>query len=618
MKKIESILNVCVIYMITAVMLASCEKIEETAFDGVPNTKEYEQQIAELGKAVYHEGTQTWLMPQNDPYTLENFRKAYDNLVNGKSSLARETNAVSVQIRSGVKLQATHHALKIWPKTEEEQRRYESDKDLDVRYTPMNYMALPDQKANLLRNSAGSKNTLPDERRYSEAYTGMISTEGITQDDMPATEIVEDMTVTLPVLYVVWPVEKAVPAEMEYEVLYDVFLPKSTFPSVKSSSLTDEAMQIIENEAIRLAAGIEDADKMQQVTATRAAAGETITVMQYDNFMGRNVPIANLSLQFRSGSSTIATIHTDKNGSCRIPDTSVMSDLVTLHFVFRDPNGQFNLVVRDSSVPIVKNMGTLRDISAYYGSLNIVVGGSSAEPHYAIYRAVNYYYNVAHPIPLATYSGGTNVISWPVQHPDGPNTLGSFHYNKSGKIYIRIFPKVWTNNSWLFGTVCHELGHFSHYRMRGNYGGFSVTRISLQEGWAEYVGWELCERYYESLGRSRVRQTNPYWGTANNTTGSYIPDITYCADQNWTYGTHYPYSPMFVDLRDSFNQGAFDSRYVNDDISNVPYEVLNRLARESRYFNNPTQGFRQKLDDYIGVYFTQAQFDNYIYAWDNY
>lgn len=180
MKRKSLFLRSVVIYMIAAVLLSSCESIEETACDDVPDMREYEQQNAELGKAVYHEGTRTWLVPQNDPYKLENFRKAYDNLLTGKSSLTREAKGVSVQIQPGIELQATHRALKVWPKTEDEQRLYESDKDLDVRYTPMNYTALPDQKINLLSNSAGSENTLPDERRYSETYNGMISTEETT------------------------------------------------------------------------------------------------------------------------------------------------------------------------------------------------------------------------------------------------------------------------------------------------------------------------------------------------------------------------------------------------------------------------------------------------------
>ena len=35
----------------------------------------------ELADAVYHKETHSWMRLQNDPYRLENFQRAYDNIV---------------------------------------------------------------------------------------------------------------------------------------------------------------------------------------------------------------------------------------------------------------------------------------------------------------------------------------------------------------------------------------------------------------------------------------------------------------------------------------------------------------------------------------------------------
>mgnify|MGYP007107567201 CR=1 FL=1 len=61
----------------------------------------------------------------------------------------------------------------------------------------------------------------------------------------------EPVTIILPVLYAVWPVEKTFPVEMDFEILYEVFLPK--YITLGENGLSAEAIQILEQEAIALA-----------------------------------------------------------------------------------------------------------------------------------------------------------------------------------------------------------------------------------------------------------------------------------------------------------------------------------------------------------------------------
>ncbi len=214
-----------------------------------------------MAEAVWHEDTEQWLRPQNDPFRLENMQMAYDNLVTGKNKIpfvetldwnrpadggnGKEGNnsgnrhKIPGALRAGVtpnvaaefanvaknpkKLKATHRVLKVWPRTEEDVEKLEGDLELDVRTTPIDYVAVTGGDAELLKTRMGfgthvsGDKVLPSEVRYSVTYTDMMTTEG------PA----EPKTVWMPVYYIVWPVGKPYPASMEWEVLWEVFLPNA-------------------------------------------------------------------------------------------------------------------------------------------------------------------------------------------------------------------------------------------------------------------------------------------------------------------------------------------------------------------------------------------------------
>ncbi|WP_278937649.1 hypothetical protein [Alistipes putredinis] len=144
-----------------------------------------------------------------------------------------------------MKLKATHYALKIFPKTEEEQRSLELDEQIKIAYTPFNYTSLPDEATQSLVFSKSRTQFCEEdeERRYSVTYEG-----GMIKDGP-----VEPVTIILPVLYAVWPVEKTFPVEMDFEILYEVFLPK--YITLGENGLSAEAIQILEQEAIALALG---------------------------------------------------------------------------------------------------------------------------------------------------------------------------------------------------------------------------------------------------------------------------------------------------------------------------------------------------------------------------
>ena len=113
--------------------------------------------------AVFHESSQSWVYLQGDPYRLENFQKVYDNLVLNSAEFAevgKEEFAVKLRnvkkelaadTKKQLKLKPTHYAVKVLPKTEEEQRALEWDEQLKVAYVPFDYVSVPESQVSHIR-----------------------------------------------------------------------------------------------------------------------------------------------------------------------------------------------------------------------------------------------------------------------------------------------------------------------------------------------------------------------------------------------------------------------------------------------------------------------------------
>ncbi len=149
------------------------------------------------------------------------------------------------------------------------------------------------------------------------------------------------------------------------------------------------------------------------------------------------------------------------------------------------------------------------------------------------------------------------------------------------------------SQNYTIGTVCHELGHLRHYFKINDYyfyyyGG--ITKL-IKESYASYVGWMVGEDYYLSKGFVK-----PYDGYLINRQGR----------QFW-YSNSSNYSPLFVDLIDSYNQGYYDSIYPFDQLSSVPPLIVDTMVKQ----DNTVEDVFDHLDDYIGVYYTSSELLTY-------
>lgn len=523
---------------------------------------------------VYHEATASWIRHANDPYALDNFQRAYDNLTSGNSAQTLSKD-VARQVAS-VRIDATHYNVKIYPRTEEELWSLESMPDITLAYVPFDYEQLPQAQTAAL-DRADAKTVFPSEGKYTVTHQGYETVEGPQPDE----------TFTLPAVYAVWPCDKPFPAGMDYRILYEVFLPGTNTNRARSISPLAEAMQALENEAIALARS--DRPK------TRIAIGEWIaqkvtgSAFHYDNTLRKEVPLHNLKVRFQIGSKVWET-YTGADGSFRIDELVSAGAVIS----FRFQHEKWAITQEDSRILVTETMGVHYD---QWKANKLIFRIDYENICYSIHRAINYYYFGSHGISRITYGNGIRIRAI---NESNTNASGYFHSSsKNEPLYITIYKNYF--HSHLIGTTCHEIGHFIHYTLIGRqFWQFKDMNPLLKESYACYVGWRVGEAYYNSLG----------YKTFNT------EDITLGKRQEWkqTNQVNGNYSPLFVDLADDYNQNETDLYYPMDVICNVPNSTITTIISGSTDW----AACKRLMQGYVGIYYTQEELNIQVAPYDFY
>ncbi len=555
-------------YLALAVLVAGCaqdiELTEPLIAEGDPQT-EYQPLTRSLEGAVYNDVVDAWMVPQADPYTLENFQRAYDNLALGKST-QKLSKAQAAEFTPAKKLAPTHYALKIYPKNEEEQWRVETMEDVQVAYIPFDWVQLSHDEVEKLPTSktltSSAANTFAEKSPYKVTYVNTHATDGGPTGPV---------TYQLPILYTVWPVDKPLPTDLEYVIDYEVFLPDAA-AQMKGA----EALSILEVEAVSAALGVVP---IRVMPTTRAPAAVSATLKIRDDILGKNVPLVNLVIQGRSGSNIKETT-TDSNGTFSISMSNVgivSHAAMSLIPVYKSGSGLW-MITTDTNIAIPyqgPNINAVPDISILSGKEFILPKGTYQEN--VIHRAVNYFYNVQNVFPKHYTSGGTKIIAH-----SGPSTAnegfasGSFGY-PSYDIHIYNWEESHAN---VIGTTLHELGHLQHCRNSTNH--YLTVPETFLEAFAAYSGWYLGQNYYASKGASL------------NLLGS---DVVNQARQHWTKGSLSFGSPLFVDLSDSYDQSTLFHNSPKDQIQGVlPSDIWSILTTSTTW-----PQCRQKIVNLVGT-----------------
>lgn len=490
--------------------------------------------------AVYHQGVEAWIVPQNDPYALDNFQQAYANLIGQGLTRAGEPS----------ELTATHYALKIFPRNEDEQWEIELIEGVEVSYIPFTYVGLSEGESKDLETTtrADARPLFPDTNPY------VVTDNEIEQtvDSLPPEEKISQV---MPIVYAVWPVDKPLPDNLDYEIDYDIFLPPGE-QTRSASAFSESTLQLLEDEAIRLALG----HVTPRAAATRAGtvlSGEFQTV---DNLQNIRVPIQGIKVKFHLGSN-IAETSADETGNFSISSASIPTE-ASWEIIFQ--SSKWKVTRENTTIPKNFFQGDVYQ-AAFWSDPNTEVRPAVQLSDATIINSLYYYYNAAHNLSTWDVPGGIRVIA----HNDAnPAYNGLFTYSSSNNCYITIYRNNIDDRSFLAGTVFHELGHFVQFKERGGYSQMKTVHKLLQESFASYVGWYLTDRYYQDLGYKRGLNE----------------DISGQDRQSWRQtrnGAMGYYSPLFVDLVDEYNQSSINNTYNNDQVKGLSYVTIMQIAKES-------------------------------------
>ena len=480
----------------------------------------------------------------------------------------------------GGKLSPTHFALKMYPRTLKEWSAIDNMDDIKVSYYPFDYTPVPGEVVN-----EDDSNSPFEKSKYSETCTYKV-----LGDDTEKEE-----TVSLPILYVVWPAEKELPQEYDYVVDYGVFIPSYAMSTKAESGLSLSEKRTLEREALVLALGekillgtksFDDPDDSANFKVLRGS------VSCFDSTYFGLLPLPNLGMKFELGTFIYDTCSNDL-GTFDITIDTQYHPYLNFSFYFR--TSKFEVRIANSSSYYQISLGTVASVFGpdLYGYQDFDLSYLSTQALHA-FRAANYYYRGSHEI-TKYYSGTRIVIKAFNQSGPGPGIVGQFCYT-SNSCYIEIYKCDTGTSSIYIGAILHELGHYLHYGLVG-YSNFDSTQLLVAESFSSFVGWSLGHKYYQ--------QYNHYLTSGLN-------DGTGQGWQKWT-GPSDEYSPLFVDLQDTFNQGNYGIGYVYDTISGVPYSAIETIITTCTSWAS----VRQALAALVGTYYSQSDFDSFVLLYGN-
>ena len=468
------------LFIVTLICLASCSLDNERIVPSPCDDSDFNALLTKAGiksldDLCYHEGTELVLQPSRFDYT-----------------------------RTGN--EPTHRAIKVFPKSISEQQLISNLEDIRLSYIPFGYIPASPEIQTMAKGLgvAAFSETSPYTQLVTDFETG------------PA-------EIQLPIMYILWPLEKPLPEGIEYEECFLIFVPTVT-ESVDAQT------------------------KSEIVQDSYPARFRT-----YDAFLDTYIPLNKLAVHITNG-YIIGTQYTNTNGRVYIDPYLIGVDPTefpsfSVYYTMNTPKWT---ITRDGSLPIHATLGYVYSLwpnsfNSGTRTFNLV----SASTEYEIHRALDYYHYASH-----FYSLTVSLDENPVVHAVLDSLSGIDAETSLGTKHVIVYNNGNTCNN-VISTTLHELSHLRHFYKyySGDNDDFSMVDMLLIESYACFVGWYLGEQYYLSKGYIKTDSTqviNDNWRQDWSPT-SQIP--------------YYWYSPLFIDLMDDYNQGENDSTKLYDDIN---------------------------------------------------
>ena len=447
---------------------------------------------------------------------------------------------------------ATHYAIKFYPKSIEEVDILRGIKDIEMSYIPFGFV--PVSKEERLALSKYFCPIINDEGETIMVEGNYVISDNCNDDFSDN----KDYSLRLPVFYSVWPINRSLPGGIRSEVINYVHLrERPDFP-------------------------------IHQIVLP-------LRLSTYDNLLNEYLPLENIKVHLTNGCGSYSNTYTGSNGTLNVnPYLQGLSDSeygdLTVTLMLETPKW---VIARNewSTTPIHIPLGTVSDIWPFYllETREYSDTLTSISTELEIHRAAQYYFNENHYLSSSVMNTEEGVYFYALL-----DTLAFQHGSSYPPYKLIKIGNYSQNHNEIMGTTFHELGHIRHACKVGLSNLYSSEGI-IQESYASYVGWLIGEQYY--LSRGFVRPYSEF-EINNQNRQCLIPSATY---------TFYAYSPLFVDMVDDLNQDEYYSCGVEDEIENVPKTLVDSLGANSL----TVADFFNSLSDYTGIYFTNEALISY-------
>lgn len=439
----------------------------------------------------------------------------------------------------------THRAIRIDIEDMKQLFQLLADTTLYIQFYPFNYEPVKDSFIHKYNSFIPSSNT-------EEVECQILDRDLDTRYYLP--------------IYVFWPKDKSIPNELNYDVLYNAFIPR----------------QALNNETL----------------SKGSYPSRDGRLMTYDNRLNQYVPLGNVVIYYTSKVKTIL-------GQWFIlPNIASVNSNGEFHLAYPATDQYLRIYLANNKFIICEGNSSNVKIILSDTLDNYITGSDSLEINLPtdffldVYKAAQYYFFQGNELlnqveKYDTLGSAIDIHAIDNSSPDG--YLGCFYNNSSP--YIEVFNAYKTNytgaSSKIFGTVNHELGHATN-RARVGQQVMSQTDTVIKESFASFFGWYNVYQYYSSVA----------------TTHQIVNNICTQGRQTWTASSsNINYTPIYIDLFDNYNQHTYSSSpYNQDPISGVPINTILNFALGPTSFHN----VYYPLASLIGSYYTGSEYSAFI------
>lgn len=435
-----------------------------------------------------------------------------------------------------------------------------------------------------------------------------ILSEGDTYRDPDITEDKPDYQ------YSVVPVNKKLP-NVEYKIIEELFIPGDLSESISSENCDFVKLK---NESLSLTGNTVNSRSGNILRGEYCAPYGKITL--YDNILNKNVPIPGVKVRMRSFGKTVYA-YTDDNGNYKMPYGYYLNFNYSLEWRHGSITASTGSALQNNFDAQTKFYITdeKRGVATYNGlsntkNCNKNFDSSDGKSHFhaKIHRAAFYFWKYFNDYRANPFYSLPIHAMYSTKAPDNFNypafySTGNSKVRKSLQVNFKnsTGEKNWlaVDDLILFATLGHEFGHAMHHKINAEY---KKVNNPVQESWANLTGWLMVNKYYPYKINIADDNTKTAW--------------KYVTRQFWHPGIEMPnYTPFLIDMMDHFNQGNYDSQYIDeyyiddkvwdyplvsiiDIIGNKTVRNLHGLGNKIKRLPRPRGVTAANLDAYINQY----------------